>query len=72
MKTLTVSLQATLLAIPGGLAFGIKAAAHLLVPECTFILLDPTLPDTAGTGRHGGGMLTLFSPLNNNPGKLNW
>lgn len=24
--------------------------------KCTFILLDPSLPDTEGTGRHGGGM----------------
>ncbi|DBA90782.1 TPA: N-acetyltransferase 9 [Trebouxia sp. C0004] len=26
-------------------------------PECTFILLDPALPDTEGTGQHGGGMI---------------
>ena len=24
--------------------------------ECTFILLDPDLPDSQGTGAHGGGM----------------
>lgn len=24
--------------------------------ECTFILLDPDLPDSPGTGAHGGGM----------------
>lgn len=29
----------------------------ILTPECTFILLDPALRDTAGTGRHGGGMV---------------
>lgn len=29
----------------------------ILTPECTFILLDPALPDTAGTGHHGGGMV---------------
>lgn len=28
-------------------------------PECTFILLDPALPDTEGTGQHGGGKTTL-------------
>ncbi|DBB03309.1 TPA: hypothetical protein ACH3X3_010694 [Trebouxia sp. C0006] len=25
--------------------------------KCTFILLDPALPDTEGTGQHGGGMI---------------
>jgi len=30
-------------------------------PECTFILLDPALPDTEGTGQHGGGE-TALSP----------
>lgn len=25
--------------------------------KCTFILLDPVLPDTEGTGQHGGGMI---------------
>ena len=25
--------------------------------KCTFILLDPSRPDTEGTGRHGGGMI---------------
>ena len=28
-------------------------------PECTFILLDPALPDTEGTGQHGGGETAL-------------
>ena len=25
------------------------------IAECTFIVLDRALPDTPGTGRHGGG-----------------
>lgn len=29
---------------------------NALYTECTFILLDPTVPDTPGTGVHGGGM----------------
>lgn len=44
--------------IPSPSACGIEAA--VFAPECTFILLDPTLPDTEGTGRHGGGEMSLL------------
>jgi hypothetical protein len=31
--------------------------------ECTFIVLDRSLPDTSGTGQHGGGKCSKSPPL---------
>ncbi len=35
--------------------------------KCTFILLDRSLPDTPGTGAHGGGMTGDVNLLFNDP-----
>ena len=44
--------------VPGLLrevAFTACMVNGLALAECTFVILDRALPDTPGTGRHGGG-----------------
>ena len=60
LKMLTVRLHSVPVTVPSQFISGIAAAANVFAPECTFILLDPTLPDTEGTGRHGGGMVSSW------------
>ena len=63
LKMLTVRLHNVPGTVPRQFTSGIAATANVFAPECTFILLDPTLPDTEGTGHHGGGTVSLLAAL---------
>lgn len=62
-KMLTVRLHTVPGTVSSQFTSGIAAAANVFAPECTFILLDPTLPDTEGTGHHGGGIVSLLAAM---------
>ena len=60
---LTVRIHNAPVTVPSHFTSDMEAAANVFAPECTFILLDPTLPDTQGTGHHGGGTMYLLAAM---------